>query len=977
MNPKRILVVACCVGLLSSLSHAWGQEYVIYGSAVTYRNSEARAAFPGSWDQHGHNQRHNPVFSVPPNAPGFLTNGTYTVSPLTGDEFRRVEKAQKYFPADGNLSWGSTLSQWVGNVKGVSVAQGIVYAQTSRREIYALDAQTSLAIWRKELVGVAGMGQTLVREIGGQLRVFVPVGDADFSVASSMRALQGKAHHRGGGYGAIYCLDGLTGAQIWRFDTLGASRPTPIYRDGLLYAANGDGHLYILNAGSGALVAKFANPGLGQVGLAAPNWYQTADGRLLILYGTTHPRSIIAVDVTNPSAPSLAWRHDPAGAAANAAGDTSVAVDPDAGIVVTSVFTNTAAGFDLRVLALDATTGAQRWSQFAGTGPTLSGFKGGNPMIHEGAVYLGNPLNATVQSYDLGSGALRWSTAVPSPNPAIRVAPRAAPVMVEGKLIFPVSQHILTFDPATGALLNDFYAPYPYVAFGINQPVVIGRQIYLSSTSGYVFGLPLDAVTRGQAPPDIAFPPLEAKTPEYYNAGNLPSRSQAEAFPNSWLAYAGNPAHNNYSAQGPTNVKRWTASLPDALSLAGAPLGTALYGEELAHLMTYISYGVGAGVSAARGIVYVAGGNRLVSAFNAYNGKLIWRFRTLNHHLSQPIVTPNAVIVAGGNTTMNLGNNGRFLARASTTRVGTGFMYLHALDRNTGTEKWTFYAGQGALGSTPLYHNNVLYWVDGQGTVWAIDADSGQPRAPFMDASGFPLLNLGGGFNAQSSANLYQTPTGQSLMIVGMSMPNRVVAIDLTTAQVVWSQPILDVMGHITGYSASSPVVDQTNGRVIGSALVDVDIVQNRAHLAVYALDAATGQPIWLQRLDPGPPAEGLVAATPMLAGGRVYIGNPPAGQVVALDAATGALAWKTAAAAGVLDSRYAWGPGVRVGDRLVQPLGRALYTLDANTGAVLRRTAIGGGFAHNYPLVLGTTLYIGNAFGWIHAYPLSELGAM
>ena len=181
---------------------ASAQEFIQYGSANTYKSSSARAAFPQSWGQYGHNQQHNPVFTVPSNAPAFLTTGITTVSPLTGDEMRRVDAAAKYYPTDGRMAWATTAGQWVGNVVGVSVVQGIVFATTSRREVYALDAQSSLAIWRKELVGVAGMGQPLVQTINGKLRVIVTAGDADFNGNNAIRAANLYEHDRGAEFSA-------------------------------------------------------------------------------------------------------------------------------------------------------------------------------------------------------------------------------------------------------------------------------------------------------------------------------------------------------------------------------------------------------------------------------------------------------------------------------------------------------------------------------------------------------------------------------------------------------------------------------------------------------------------------------------------------------------------------------------------------------------------------------------------------------
>ena len=84
------LSVALFTGLSSVGPLATAQEYIQYGSPNTYNSTSARAAFPQTWGQYGNGQRHNPVFTVPSNAPSFLTTGITTVSPLTGDEFRRV-----------------------------------------------------------------------------------------------------------------------------------------------------------------------------------------------------------------------------------------------------------------------------------------------------------------------------------------------------------------------------------------------------------------------------------------------------------------------------------------------------------------------------------------------------------------------------------------------------------------------------------------------------------------------------------------------------------------------------------------------------------------------------------------------------------------------------------------------------------------------------------------------------------------------
>ena len=277
------------------------------------------------------------------------------------------------------------------------------------------------------------------------------------------------------------------------------------------------------------------------------------------------------------------------------------------------------------------------------------------------------------------------------------------------------------------------------------------------------------------------------------------------------------------------------------------------------------------------------------------------------------------------------------------------------------------------MSSTPLYSNSVLYWVDGQSKVWAINASTGAPVAPFMDANGDPVLSLGGGFNAISSANIYQDPLGRLLMVIGMSMPSRMVAVDLGTATIAWTQSLPAFATHITGFSAASPAVDQTNGLVISSAVANVDAALTTGQILTFALNASTGAVVWTQLLDVGNFPTGFVAPTPMVANNRVYLTNPTANQVVALDALSGSFVWKTAVAS--TGGKYSWAPGTLVDNtELIMPIGGNLYTLDPNTGSLLNTYTIGGSHTFNHISVIGKTVYVGNSYGWVLGIPLSDV---
>ncbi len=945
-----------------------------FGPPDTFLDRRAREAFPQNWTQLGFDQRHNPVFPVPDTAPPFLRFGTFWAANITGLDFLRLGRA---LDTIGNPeAWGSKTAQYLGNVMGVSAAQGIVYVQLGRHEIWALDGASGRAIWQADLTTSAGMGETLVEEINGRLMVFVPVGDAAFTVQNAIDFANGQAHDRGANFSGVYAFDGVTGERRWRFATKGASRPTPVYRNGKLYLATGGGEFFVLNAEDGKQLGSFTNPGEGFPGLASLNWFETADDRMFLIYGTIRPRRILAVDATDPSAPVLGWQYTPANATANAPGDTPVAVDPELGMVFTTVFSSVSGQFTTNVLALDATTGEVRWNDFAGGIDSPPGYKGSVPMVHAGGLYVGNTSNGRYRAYDALTGTLRWEADLSEADdpPGLIHRPRAAAVFHDGKLIVAEGRDIHTFDPETGIELNRFETPGTFAVWGINQPVIIGQLMILSSISGWVFAAPVDVITNfpgfegGTALPlpggDTPPPP---QLPEFFNPLALPTRSEAKQFPSTWLAYAGGQDHNGVANQGPSGVA-WQTALNSALSLDAPPLDEFIYGTEIATHMTHLAFGVGTGVSPANGILYVGSDRYTINALNALTGEPIWRFRTINANFGQPLVTADTVIVSGGDPWMNLGNTGRFRSNSPATVIGDSFPTVHGLDPKTGLEKWTFYSDGGTSAMTPLYHDGKLYWVNGEAKVWAINAETGEPVSPFMDPDGLPVLSLGG-FNAISSANVYNEPGGPDLMVVGTAMPNRIWAIDLATAEVAWSYDLAGVNTYVTGFATVSPTLEQNRGLVISTVLTDADPLTNTVTVLAFALDGKTGAPVWTQALGTGSIPTGFTGPVPLIAKSSVYLHNPLTQTMTALNALTGAVKWQMPIS--TPEGKFSWGPGVVVGNKLIVPAGPDLYTFDAKTGAVLAQRRIGGSFTYNNPTVAGKTLYIGNSWGWVSAIPL------
>lgn len=983
---------------------------VPYGPDTTYQ--QYASDFPQSWGQLQYNQAHDPVFSVPNNAPSFLTQGGAWASPLTGDEFLRLARGFARYGTNGGENWGSEAAQWLGNVTGVSVVDGIVYAEESRNEIFALDAATGVPIWRAQTVNSA-MGDALVESIGGQPVVFVASGDVGFTLQHSLdfanRVTPSQPATRGANFSSVYAMNGLTGKILWRFHTKGEAMPTPVYQNGSVFFDTGDGHLYAVNATTGALESSFANPEAGFSSMSSANYYTTPAGQLEVIYGTQSANfgtstgdNLLAVNESNPTSPVLAWSYNIPQGINTGLGDVPPVVDQQRGLVLTDALVNlgtsTSPSINIEVLAVDANTGALAWSHDAGSGPAgfvPYSFKGSVPMIHGGSLYVGDLLNQTYQSYDESTGALRWTTTLQDPRDVSGTVhqPRGGAVFWHGDIIEAEGINIFTMDANTGAILNDFMDPGYFGVWGITTPVIVGGEMYLGAISGWIYAVPAQFITTnsgtGPAPgvsqaisgqgnlAAVTTAVVPPNPPSYLNPAALPTSDQASQFPSTSFSYAGGQEHNDVSS-GSNGQVSWQTPLTNALPLSAPPRDVGIFGNEVATEMTSLAFGASTGISPVNGIAYVGSGSDTVNAINALTGQLIWTFTTINADYGQPIVTPKTVIVSSGDPWMNF-TSLVHIAKGLHAHVGASFQNLHGLDPQTGKEIWTFYT-QGSDMATPLYDNGNLYWVDGTGEVWGINADTGKAISPFEDSSGNPTLSLSG-FNSLDSANiahanLVHTSSGD-FMVVGTADPTAMYAINLSTDTVAWGLTALPtgLTPYFTGFSAGSPVVYQpneganSNGLIIASVLVNADTSTNTVTDEAIAVDATTGAVVWTQAIGSGPIPYGYTAATPFVSGKQVFFADPVTGNEVALDATTGTINWSTPL------NEQNKAPGVVVGGMVIQPAGPDIFTLDAKTGALVNTLAVGGDFKDNGPAVVNQTLYVGNSWGWAMAFPLGELG--
>jgi outer membrane protein assembly factor BamB len=444
----------------------------------------------------------------------------------------------------------------------------------------------------------------------------------------------------------------------------------------------------------------------------------------------------------------------------------------------------------------------------------------------------------------------------------------------------------------------------------------------------------------------------------------------AASFPSRWTVYAGNPEHNAAFEAGnaPPPIRRgvsWSFAEANALPLNAGPQDEDALGFLAAAVKTTQEIGNAVGVTAVDGKIFAESDWFKVYALNALTGTKIWEADTLNENMGNPVVAGGRVFVGSGDTGFSFANTMKYAHGQPATR-GMGFASVSAFDENTGRQLWR-YATRGEDMPSVVYLNGKVYFGNGDGHVYALDAATGRPA----------WITSVGGFDSMSSANLWHDPaTGRDLILAGFTDPNFLFALDASSGAVVWKATIPGVFN--TGMGDNSPTVDSARGLVFQDSVVNFDPIHRTSGLAIFAVDANSGAVRWITQLGIGPSPLAYKAAISMVHAGVVYVGNPANGQLTALDETNGHVIWQT-------DLGYStWkGTPYKIQNRggpiiyrgvLYQAAGPYVFALDSRDGRILATYQPGGRFGIVNPVIVGGTMYLGNSWGWVIAIPLSNI---
>lgn len=442
------------------------------------------AAFPKAWTHFALNPQHNNAFTASGSTPDWLAKGvSWNFAEARAWPLSQVDAFDT--EVIGAKTALPTQTQFYGNAVGVSVVNGIVYAESDDQFAYAVNARTGKLIWRNSPVGNTLMGSPLVAD--GMVYLSAGGVGFNFSNVQAFAKTGEAARGKGVSFNGIYALNARDGKLKWHFGTIGEAMPTPAYDKGHIFFTTGNGNAIALDARTGKQIWRTHLRGMAN--MSSP---VVMNGRIFVALSS--PGHIFSLD---EAAGRVLWKGSIQGASDTGMGDVPPAADGN--IVVMDAVADTRqengkSTMDTRVVAFDAAQGRVLWSANMGRGPKPPAFKGGVPMIHDGVVYVGTPVNSVYQAYDLHSGKLLWTWKIPDPGPA--GAGRGAPTFYQGRLYVATGPNIYALDPKTGTLLSKLHVGG---RFGISSPVIIGGTMFLSNSWDWLHAIPLSRLQPASA----------------------------------------------------------------------------------------------------------------------------------------------------------------------------------------------------------------------------------------------------------------------------------------------------------------------------------------------------------------------------------------------------------------------------------------------------------------------------------------------
>ena len=277
--------------------------------------------------------------------------------------------------------------------------------------------------------------------------------------------------------GSLYAVNKADGTQRWKFDSRGPISSSPAFHAGTVYILSMDGLVYAVDAETGKSRWTFATKGERRFTAPGihgatprtermPDPFDVFTSSPTIANGTVYigsgDQNVYALDAATGA---LRWTF--------ATGDV---VHASPAVANNTVFIGS---WDRNVYALDAATGRERWRYTTGNDTVIYNQIGiaSSAAIANGVVYVGGR-DGKFHSVDERTGAVRW---VHNNNGGWTIA---SPAVRNGVVYFPTSDG--TRFKALDAVTGDVKFNLQNLAVSFSSPAIAGDVAYYGTSDGYL-----------------------------------------------------------------------------------------------------------------------------------------------------------------------------------------------------------------------------------------------------------------------------------------------------------------------------------------------------------------------------------------------------------------------------------------------------------------------------------------------------------
>jgi len=277
--------------------------------------------------------------------------------------------------------------------------------------------------------------------------------------------------------GSLYAVNRRDGTQKWKFDTRGPVSSSPAFHNGVVYVGSVDGLVYAIDAATGQSRWTFATKGERRftapgIHGAIPRTERMPDPFDVFLSSPMIANGVVFIG----SGDQQVYALDAATGALRWSFATGDVVHASPAFADGVVYIGS---WDRNVYALDAATGRERWRYTTGNDTVIYNQIGiaSSAAIAEGLVFVGGR-DGKFHVIDARSGAQRW---VHNNNGGWTIA---SPAVRNGVVYFPTSDgtRFKALDAATGAVKFDLQNK----AVSFSSPALAGEVAFYGTSDGYL-----------------------------------------------------------------------------------------------------------------------------------------------------------------------------------------------------------------------------------------------------------------------------------------------------------------------------------------------------------------------------------------------------------------------------------------------------------------------------------------------------------